>query len=480
MLKRVGAFGAATETTPGTAVAVSQVAADLMLCEVAPMVQLMPEDVPQNVSRNAPDELVPVQGGIMVDVPVKAFLKGTGTAGGVNTTLDALLLSCGMTKTTPAGRTLYRLLASLDLASQSRATCEAWLDGKYFIGRGVAGEPSFDAEPSKVCTLDFKGKGVYSDKGDQATPTAPTNVPPPPIVVSARMVLAEHHSTEESNALDGSAYKLQGASSTDIGRKVLQGTTTQKLRGVLVNVKKLGTPAAETHGFWVEIQSDSTGSPSGTPITGGVSEYIPTSAIGTGAYEWVLVLFSEASLPTLAASTPYWVVVRGDYMASDTNCLSLSMNVCTAPNQLTKTLAGASWSAESLENLGVQVLVAVDPSFKFTKTTLTHGNAVALQDDPNDAQGKCYGFISDRKGVSVKVDPLEKKDAYTNFRTWRANYTDLWFGFTVGQTAGNMIEFRLHHCKVKKVDNYGDRANQVTQPLELQCENPTDFELNFK
>ncbi len=85
-----------------------------------------------------------------------------------------------------------------------------------------------------------------------------------------------------------------------------------------LGLKRFGTiPAGKF--VWVEIQTDSTGSPSGTAV--GVSARIPASSISPAGYEVVSFPFPRGV--SLDANTSYHLVLKGDYDPSTANYIAV-------------------------------------------------------------------------------------------------------------------------------------------------------------
>lgn len=80
------------------------------------------------------------------------------------------------------------------------------------------------------------------------------------------------------------------------------------ITAVLLNLVK---NISDTIDYTVEIHPDSSGSPSGTPITNGTATIaaasVPNQA-GGGSFSWIAAIFSTP--PTLSASTTYWIVIK--------------------------------------------------------------------------------------------------------------------------------------------------------------------------
>jgi hypothetical protein len=101
-------------------------------------------------------------------------------------------------------------------------------------------------------------------------------------------------------------------------------------QSILLYLAKQGTP---TGNISVQIQTDSSGSPSNTPITNGTSNNVAASGIVTS---FSLVTIAFASAFSLVAGTKYWIVIK-ESDNSDSN------NIC---------IAGTSSPAENWQGQG--------------------------------------------------------------------------------------------------------------------------------
>jgi len=81
---------------------------------------------------------------------------------------------------------------------------------------------------------------------------------------------------------------------------------------VWLYLKAVGTL---TDNLTLEIQTDSGGEPSGTPVTNGVSSSVAMSGISTSDYAWVAFTFSP--VPSVSADTIYHLVLKSDQGAAD-------------------------------------------------------------------------------------------------------------------------------------------------------------------
>lgn len=146
--------------------------------------------------------------------------------------------------------------------------------------------------------------------------------------------------------------RTRWGSITDGTVQLAQSFTTPSggygIGGVDLMLKKMGTIS----GITVEIQTDSSNSPSGTAVSG-TSVTVPEANIPT-SFGWVTANFTGA--PTLAATTKYWIVVRAAASFGTDNYLLWRAKVgnATYPDgQMRYKPSAGSWTAHgtNVDNL---------------------------------------------------------------------------------------------------------------------------------
>lgn len=119
------------------------------------------------------------------------------------------------------------------------------------------------------------------------------------------------------DANDDSQYGLRINTNDNI--KLAQSVTTagaaRTVNSIKLKLKRNGTITAGKV-VYVTVESDSSGTPSGTPVTNGTSANVLCTAI-SGTAGWIEFTFATAM--TLSVSTKYWIVLQGDYDVSGTN-----------------------------------------------------------------------------------------------------------------------------------------------------------------
>jgi len=471
MLMKIGSAAIEKEATAGTAETIDS--ADVTWVtdfKVAPAVDMRE----RNVVRDVPDLKAPIKGSVAVDVSGAFEMRGSGTAGTANGPLGDLLQACGLTETADAGYNVA-YTPDTDLSGVGSVTAKEFRDGKYRTGKGIRGNASFSLKAGEVGVCNFTGRGAFEASGDVSVLAEPSDTTKPPLLTSATMHLLEYHAATLHEDLDGDAEMLRkaGGVNEELSTTLLT-VGAIKPRWVYLNLKKNTAPEGETHGVWVEIQTNNAGDPSGTAVTNGTSAYIATSLISTTA-GWYGFYF--ATTPALSATTTYHVVVKGDYTGDDTKNISVDTDAVLVGAQLSKKKS-TTYSALSLENLSMRVVGATNPDLTFDGAEIDLGQDIALQLDPNDDQGYDQAYHTSRK-ITAKLNPLEKLDATRDLYDYLSNATDLFFSVTLGSTAGNKIEFRMDHAVAIEAGQWEDRDGMITHPVTIQCEEPTRFGIYF-
>jgi hypothetical protein len=142
----------------------------------------------------------------------------------------------------------------------------------------------------------------------------------------------------------------------------LSTTNTHTMR--IDNVKVSQTITANSD-ITIEIQTNSAGEPSGTPVTNGTLT-IPASTIGTDNFSAIIAAFATA--PSLTDATVYHIVISQS--GGDTNNYYLLKTNSTSGyaggNILTSIDGGANWTDVSGEDLYFRVYGDVPASFDLT------------------------------------------------------------------------------------------------------------------
>lgn len=107
-------------------------------------------------------------------------------------------------------------------------------------------------------------------------------------------------------------------------------------------LSKVGSP---TGNLTIEVQTNSAGSPSGTPITNGTSNTVAMSGLTTSYAE---TTFTFASAFSLSAGTTYWVVLKRSDAVNSSNYVKVLSITNDYASFVGKKYDGSSWTAGDL------------------------------------------------------------------------------------------------------------------------------------
>lgn len=478
MLERIGGVAVEIETDKGTA---ETIAVDDMVLSAASSVKKTTNAEDLATVRDDITPPGPLPGGQTCEVSIAAYLRGGGTAGSKQGVIDDMWEAAGVDMSADAGFAVRGALSST-LASVDGITVKDFTDGKYVTAKGVAGNITVPLEAGVKAMLNFEGMGVYHADGDVDVLAAPSDTPKPPVFINGRTVLLEHHATTEDDA-DGDGELLRGTAGKGfrLCKTIDQGSVTQKVWGVAVLIKKIGTPATETNGTFITIEGDSGGDPDETPITNGTSQKILATIMTDTDHEWVIFeMGSFGNRPSMTLSTTWHVCLQGDAALADTDSLSIGTDVVAgaAQNSQEQVESAGDYNDLTLENLSMHILVAPDVENFFDGAEINLNNEVAPRADPNATQGIRYFDINSRgTGTTATMAPLEKLDADQDFYEEHRSCTDMFFIATLGDTAGNIWEFIFRHCVLREATPWDARDGRVTHPVVAQLTKSADFEL---
>jgi len=473
MLSKIGSFAFKKETTPGTAETIT--ASEAIYIKDGKL-KIVSHPQARNVLRNVTPDLVPIRGSEEVELTGTFEMKGSGTPGTPNTILGDILESLALAEVADSGhRVTYTGVADPSVSSVGSGTAKGNVGGKYLTGLGLRGDGSFKFKAGELLGLDYSGKGGLVATGDENPLADPSDFPKPLLTIGA-MYLLEHHSDNVYALPSGSDYEgLRMA--TGVGEELavtINQAAAFKPKYLVVITQKVGTPAGETLGFWAEIQADSTGDPSGTAITNGTTAKILTTLIST-TKQYTILEF--ATPPTCAGTTPYHVVLKGDWTGSDTNYIKIGTIACAVGAQQSQKKS-TTYAAISLENVGCILVGASEPEMIFGDVELKLGNNV--DNPPNYNHGGYYLAKILGQNPEITMSPLEVLDATRNLRAYQGSGTDLFWLARVGATAGNKITFLALHCRVSDDGGQDNGGAEVTHPLTVRVENPTDLSIIFE
>lgn len=476
-LPRIGGIGVELEAVKGVVETI--VVADMVLADKGSVKKTTNAEDREAV-RDDIMPLGPLPGGETCEVSIPAWLRGSGTAG-TKSVLDDILEACAVDMTDDAGFAVRGVLPKA-LATVEGITVKDFSGDKQVTATGVVGNATFVLEAGVKGMFNFEGQGVKASDGDEGSLAAPSDTPKPPVFINGKTNLLEHHATTEDDA-DGDGALLRGTATFGfrLCKTIAQGSTTQKVWGVAVRIKKIGTPATETDGTFITIEGDEGGDPDESPITHGTSQKIVATLMTDTDWEWVIFeMGSFGNRPELTAATDWHFCLQGDAALADDNSLSIGTDVVAAPDQNSQEQASdaGDYTALALENLSMHILVAPDVENFFDGVEINLNNEVAARTDPNATEGIRYFDINSRgAGTMATMAPLEKLDADQDFYQEHKDCTDMFLIATLGDTAGNIFEFYFRHCVLREVTSWEDRDGRQTHPLVAQLTASADFEL---
>ena len=133
------------------------------------------------------------------------------------------------------------------------------------------------------------------------------------------------------------------------GQQLAQGiqvSAEYTIGSVLLYMKRVG---ASPGNVYAEIQTDSSGSPSGTAVSGGVSSTVAINGIDSLGFEWIRFVFPGN--PVLAATTQYHLVLKSNGYTYDSGNVEVQWGTDESTpgysGGAAATYNGSLWSAAS-------------------------------------------------------------------------------------------------------------------------------------
>lgn len=213
-------------------------------------------------------------------------------------------------------------------------------------------------------------------------------------------VMWEQNTT--TNGTDTRVGYLAVATKKAIKFRVSNAVTANQVKLIMA---KVGAPSDN---LVVTIETDSSGSPSGTPITNGTSNNLAGSGLKTTAEEQV---FSFASAFTLSAGTSYWVVVSRSGVSSITDYYFAYAHSTNFANFSGKRFDGTTWQTsipmyfEIIPSSGGDSKALYKASASFKQLSYISGFIIT-----NAAQDSTPNFIAD--GIVPGFTSLTTHEAY--------------------------------------------------------------------
>src|SRR5438034_4839049 len=146
---------------------------------------------------------------------------------------------------------------------------------------------------------------------------------------------------------DGTIALRDASARTQVGQKIPSTVTTGKLHSVDAGIIRVTTPAGNV---WAELQSDSSGKPSGTTLSGGIGIMVPVDNLDSTNRVRMRFIFPER--PTLTNGTVYHVVFKGDYTIGASN-ITLGVDTTSPANAGLSSFDGATWTVDTTKGLAL-------------------------------------------------------------------------------------------------------------------------------
>jgi len=225
-----------------------------------------------------------------------------------------------------------------------------------------------------------------------------------------RQTTSSYANGTDASKLDAAAWSA-GTGDLDIAVTTAAITSNDKLAqgfqlteavsvlSVKLWLKKVASP---TGNLTVKIQTNSGGSPSGTPVTNGTSNTVAASSLST-SYGYITFTFSTP--PSLSASTQYHIVLETADSQSNTNYVVWGADGSSpgyASGEMKRERA-AAWSAESK-----------DAVFQVVSSDIQYVNEVNV-DWWSSTKADMVNQFGDTSGVDIDTKTTFKCKAAAGF-----------------------------------------------------------------
>jgi len=153
-----------------------------------------------------------------------------------------------------------------------------------------------------------------------------------------------------SDASRDAALALRDASARTQIAQGFQVSQAGVLHSIEISLLRVGTAAGA---LWAEIQTNASGVPSNTLVTGGRSLIMPITDVETTNRIRLRLVFPER--PTLASGTQYHLVLKGDWTINASNHLTVGVDASSPSyaNGAVSTHNGTSWTADSTRDFAL-------------------------------------------------------------------------------------------------------------------------------
>lgn len=151
-------------------------------------------------------------------------------------------------------------------------------------------------------------------------------------------------------------YALRDTATNTQLSQGFKANTSGPVTKVKLWLKSEGTPAG-TDTITLEIQSDSSGLPSGAEVTNGIATAVDISDSLTSSYGWITFTFSTN--PTLVAGTQYHLVLQGAFTISAVNFVYWGVDNYDVifANGCMSTYDGTTWVTKTKYNACFEVYI---------------------------------------------------------------------------------------------------------------------------
>jgi hypothetical protein len=463
LIKNKRAFGVETEATENTAETI--VAADCFRA-INPEITVNDNMQDNEGARTTRGKNASIPGGKTCDVSFGAFEKGSGTAGTAPASpiVDAHL-AAGFTSTNYTARHQFDL-------GDTDASCTVQLfegrvvgaTAKSKIARGVKLNCMTELNPGQAVIDQFEGNGVFENRTDATVLAASgedTTKPPP--MINECLILAEAESIS-TYVNDGTQEVMLDLAASNLRYSVSWTPSANRtVIGYAVKMEKVGTPANETLGFQIQVETDAAGDPSDTPVANTTVTRLTTAI--EAADEWEFFMLAAGSRGAVTGSTPYHVVLEGDWDVDASNTIKLDVQAVAAGAQNCK-YYDAAWAALALKNLTVVVLTMPSGGDRLYQgpSTINLNNEISVTpDDPCDAQGHHAADLTDADPTWT-LSPRDAIDSEVDLAEYLDDQDELFLMATVGSTAGNIIEHVMMRATVNEQSD-DERDNKMVKGL---------------
>ena len=463
-IAEIGVLGFKIETTPGTVEVITGAECKLLFEDLAFTVE--PVSVEQPVVKPKMGVIKQRPGGRSCTISFKVGLKGSGTPG-VAPAIGDLLKACSMAETVRTGIGVWYKPTTLSVATQPTLTLYFNNDGYYCQATGCAGTVKFTGAGNEIHYAEFEFRGVFAGDGTAAMLVPSLETTHPDVLLESWLTILEYHTSSTRIQTVAGSYDLRSGAAAHVQlAAVIDNTAGGALQvgRVRAYLKRTGTPSGYTNGIRASIQGDTAGVPDGVTIAS--SAWLDPLYLRDDAYDWVDFIFTPGV--ALSAATKYHVVLEGDYTfgANIIDWANYSVAATTS-----STYNGTIWAA-----VGASVDFIVDigvadgaTCLNLAGAELDIANVTNLRQNVSCApEGWDRAFISNR-APTLALEPELEPTTSRDFLAYQHDGRDLFVGYQVGATRGNIVELAMDYAQLTGVGEMGERDGASTRPLTLMA-----------